>query len=79
MTGVQTCALPISSNSDAHVASQPVYKSCKAELIEMMSETAYEQLVLLCEERVKTKNKLKFFTGKKLLPLFVLHPAGTVN
>ena len=67
------------SNSEAHVARQPVYVSCKAELIEMMSETAYKQLVLFCEERVKTKNKLKFFTGKKLLPLFVMHPASTVN
>ena len=61
------------------MASRPVYVSCKAELIEMMSEIAYEQLVLFCEERVKTKNKLKFFTGKKLLPLFVMHPASNIN
>jgi hypothetical protein len=64
------------SNSEAHVAQTAVYQSCKAELIAMMSESAYEELARLCEIRVKQKNRKGIFSGRTLLPLYVKHPAS---
>lgn len=38
------------SNTDAHVAADPVYRSARAELVELMGAAAYEQLVGICEQ-----------------------------
>lgn len=39
-----------SANIEAHHGPEPVYRSCRAELIELMGEPAYAQLVSYCEE-----------------------------
>ncbi len=61
-----------SSNTEAHVGREPVYISNKIELVAMMGETAYQVLAMHCDARVELiKN-----SSKKLLPLFVIHPAS---
>ena len=67
------------SNSEAHVAVEAVYQSCKAELIAMMSESAYEELARLCEIRINQRKRRGLFAGRTLLPLFVKHPASLIN
>ncbi|SDD06811.1 hypothetical protein [Auraticoccus monumenti] len=37
------------SNSDAHVGAEPVYRSSRLELVELMGEAAYAELVRHCE------------------------------
>ncbi len=37
------------SNTEAHVAPEPVYRSAEAELVELMGAAAYRELVGLCE------------------------------
>ncbi|RCK69172.1 hypothetical protein DT076_12615 [Desertihabitans brevis] len=38
------------SNTEAHVGTEPVYRSAEAELTELMGRPAYEELVVLCEQ-----------------------------
>jgi hypothetical protein len=40
-----------SGNTEAHIGSDPVYRSNRDELIALMGAAAYEQLVQYCEER----------------------------
>ena len=60
------------SNSDAHVGTQPVYLSNRAELIALMGQDAYDILAKLCDARVEGIRAAQ----ARSLPLFVLqHPA----
>jgi len=44
-------------NTEAHVASSPVYLSGHDELVALMGEAAYAELVRLCDERVAAGNR----------------------
>jgi hypothetical protein len=63
-----------SGNPEAHVGREPVYRSNKAELVELMGETGYEQLVLRCEAHLRAVTAARRIGNRKLLPLLV-HPA----
>jgi hypothetical protein len=63
-----------SGNPDAHVGREPVYRSCRDELIELMGEPAYGQLVLRCEAHLRAVTAARRIGNRKLLPLLV-HPA----
>ncbi len=41
--------------TEAHVGNEPVYLSSRNELVELMGETAYAELVRICEERLAGK------------------------
>jgi hypothetical protein len=47
-----------SGNTEAHVAAQPVYLSNGPELVEMMGERAYEELVEHCEAHLRSRSAL---------------------
>jgi hypothetical protein len=60
------------SNSDAHVGTQPVYLSNRAELVALMGQAAYDILAKLCDARVEGIRAAQ----ARSLPLFVIqHPA----
>ena len=60
------------SNSDAHVGTQPVYLSNRAELVALMGQAAYDILAKLCDTRVEGIRAAQ----ARSLPLFVIqHPA----
>ena len=63
-----------SGNPDAHVGAEPVYRSNRAELVELMGEPAYLELVLRCEAHLAAVKALGTPASRRLLPLFV-HPA----
>ncbi|TQJ07728.1 hypothetical protein [Lapillicoccus jejuensis] len=63
-----------SGNPEAHVGREPVYRSSKAELVELMGEGAYEQLVVRCEAHLRSVQAAWRTGNRKLLPLLV-HPA----
>jgi hypothetical protein len=64
-----------SSNPEAHVGREPVYRSCHAELTELMGEQGYAELVLRCEAHLATVKAARATYGsRRLLPLLV-HPA----
>ncbi|MEZ5154470.1 hypothetical protein, partial [Rhodococcus zopfii] len=46
-----------SSNTEAHVASEPVYKTERDGLIELMGRPAYDTLVEACETREKNRRR----------------------
>jgi hypothetical protein len=54
-------------NPQAHVGKEPVYRSLRPELVELMGQAAYEMLARHCDEFARPK-------ARKLLPLTV-HPA----
>jgi hypothetical protein len=61
------------SNTDAHVGSEPVYISNRTELQALMGEAAYAVLAEHCDKRVQGINDAK----ARSLPLFVIqHPAS---
>lgn len=43
--------------TEAHVGREPVYVSNRDELVELMGERAYEELVRLCEERLASDHR----------------------
>ncbi len=45
------------ANTDAHAGSRPVYQSSRDELVELMGEAAYAELVRHCEERLAAGNR----------------------
>jgi hypothetical protein len=47
-----------SGNTEAHVAPEPVYVGCRAELVEMMGQKAYDELARHCEQRLSQKRML---------------------
>ena len=64
------------SNTDAHVGSEPVYISNRTELIALMGQDPYDILAKHCNDRVRA---IKEFDARKL-PLFVIqHPATLAN
>jgi hypothetical protein len=71
-----------SANPDAHVGREPVFRSNRAELVELMGEEAYAELEIRCQAHLTTVRALRSVPAKKLLPLFV-HPAtvaaGTIG
>src|SRR5512144_1517895 len=52
-----------SGNTEAHVATEPVYVSMRTELVELMGQKAYDELVRHCEDRLASRR------------MFALHPA----
>ena len=63
-----------SGNPEAHVGREPVYRSCAAELVELMGRPAYEQLVLRAEAHLAQVKTARSRGDRALLPLLV-HPA----
>lgn len=63
-----------SSNSEAHVGREPVFRSNAAELTELMGKAAYEVLVLRCETHLVSVRTANTPGRRRLLPLLV-HPA----
>jgi hypothetical protein len=63
-----------SSNPEAHVGREPVFRSCRAELVELMGEQAYAVLVVRCEAHLATVKAARSNGSRPLLPLLV-HPA----
>jgi hypothetical protein len=60
------------SNTEAHVGSEPVYISNRAELIALMGQDAYDILAKHCDQRVQGIKDAQ----ARSLPLFVIqHPA----
>ncbi|HET7475497.1 MAG TPA: hypothetical protein VFJ97_05675 [Dermatophilaceae bacterium] len=66
-----------SGSPQAHVGREPVFRSCVAELVELMGKAAYDELVLRCEAHLAAVRAARA-TGagatRTLLPLLV-HPA----
>lgn len=56
-----------SSNTEAHIAAEPVYRSCERELRELMGDPAYVELVKHCEQRLARATRRR--------PLPTPHPA----
>jgi hypothetical protein len=71
-----------SSNTEAHVGAEPVYRSNRAELTALMGEQGYAELVLRCEAHLDTVKRARSAGARQLIPLLV-HPAtgaaGTVG
>jgi len=71
-----------SSNTEAHVGAEPVYRSNRAELTALMGEAGYAELVLRCEAHLDTVKRARSAGARQLIPLLV-HPAtveaGTVG
>ena len=63
-----------SGSSDAHVGLEPVFRSNRDELVELMGEAAYDQLVVRCTAYLRSVNSARRGSGRELLPLLV-HPA----
>ncbi len=47
-----------SGNTEAHVAAEPVYVSNGPELVELMGQAAYDELVGLCEAHLRSRSAL---------------------
>ncbi len=63
-----------SGNPEAHVGRQPVFRSNRAELVELMGEPAYAELVVRCEAHLRSARAARSNGARALLPLLV-HPA----
>ncbi len=63
-----------SGNPEAHVGREPVYRSNRAELVELMGQAAYEQLAIRAEAHLAQVKAVRAQGVRKLLPLLV-HPA----
>ena len=63
-----------SGNPEAHVGAEPVFSSNEAELVELMGEPAYTQLVLRCEAHLRAVTAARRSGNRTMLPLLV-HPA----
>jgi len=63
-----------SSNSEAHVGREPVFRSNKDELVELMGEDAYAALVVRCEAHLASVKAAQTVRSRRMLPLLV-HPA----
>ena len=71
-----------SSNTEAHVGAEPVYRSNRAELTALMGPEAYAALVVRCEAHLDAVKRARSTGARQLIPLLV-HPAtveaGTVG
>jgi hypothetical protein len=63
-----------SSNSEAHVGREPVFRSNEAELRELMGDAAYDELAKHCVAHMAVVKAARSNGGRALLPLLV-HPA----
>lgn len=64
-----------SGNPAAHIAAEPVYRSCRDELVELMGQGAYDELGRRAAAYLRSvQSARKSATGRALLPLLV-HPA----
>lgn len=63
-----------SGNSEAHVGREPVYRSQRGELVELMGAAAYDELVLRAEAHLAQVRAVRARGARALLPLLV-HPA----
>lgn len=63
-----------SGNSEAHIGREPVFRSNKDELIELMGEDGYAALVVRCEAHLTAVKGAQTVRSRKMLPLLV-HPA----
>lgn len=63
-----------SGNSAAHVGREAVYRSLKAELVELMGQPAYDELVKRCEAHLLNVRLVRSRGARTLLPLLI-HPA----
>jgi hypothetical protein len=63
-----------SGNPEAHVGREPVYRSNRAELVELMGQAAYEQLAIRAEAHLAQVKAVRARGARQLLPLLV-HPA----
>ena len=72
-----------SSNPQAHVGIEPVYRSNAAELVELMGQAGYDELVVRCEAHLRlVRSATTTAAGRRLLPLYVhaaTVEAGTVG
>ncbi len=60
------------SDSDAHVGTEPVYISNRVELVTLLGQNVYDILAKYCDERMAAIREI----SKRALPLFVIqHPA----
>ncbi len=71
-----------SASTEAHVGREPVYRGSRDELVALMGEDAYAELVLRCEAHLSTVRRARSAGARELIPLLV-HPAtveaGTVG
>jgi hypothetical protein len=71
-----------SGSPDAHVGREPVFRGSRAELVELMGEAAYAELVVRCEAHLETVRRARSAGARELIPLLV-HPAtveaGTIG
>src|SRR5690606_4901320 len=58
-----------SSNSEAHVGREPVFRSNKDELVELMGEEAYAALVVRCEVHLTAVKGAQTVRSRRMLPL----------
>ncbi len=63
-----------SAHPSAHVGREPVFRSCRAELTELMGAAAYAALEVRCQAHLTSVRTFRSVEAKKLLPLMV-HPA----
>lgn len=63
-----------SGNPAAHVGREPVYRSLKAELVELMGQEGYDDLVLRCEAHLLNVRLVRSRGARHLLPMLI-HPA----
>ncbi len=47
-----------SGNTEAHIADEPVYRSSRTELVALMGQAAYDELVRHCEEHERSRSQL---------------------
>lgn len=63
-----------SGNPAAHTGREPVFRSCAAELIELIGEAAYAELVLRAEAHLAVVKAARARGARTLIPLMV-HPS----
>jgi hypothetical protein len=63
-----------SGSPDAHVGREPVFRSCRHELTELMGEPGYDELVVRCTAYLRSVKAAQRGAGRAMLPLLV-HPA----
>jgi hypothetical protein len=63
-----------SASPEAHTGREPVFRSCRAELVELMGTAGYAELELRCEAHLASVRTARRSGSRALLPLLV-HPA----
>lgn len=63
-----------SGSPDAHVGREPVFRSCRHELTELMGAAGYDELAVRCTAYLRSVKAAHRGSGRAMLPLLV-HPA----